>query len=112
MKIKIVTVIFSALLLSGCSFGPQRPNAMAMTDAIMNHGMKADQVNQIYADYDKARAEYEQSTGYKVLTGTLMGVAAIGAVAPRGYSGGGVINTKTTSNGHGSYSTTYSVWGY
>jgi len=87
-------------------------------DAIMNHGMKADQVNQIYADYDKARQEYEQTATYKAIPYLVAPLLILGAAAGdmpycsgyRGYRYGcqipskAIINTVPTANG-GSSST-------
>lgn len=113
MKVLAVTIL---ILIVGCATAPSRPNEAALMDAVMNYGMKADQVNQIYADYDKARAEYEQTASYKAIPYLVAPLLILGGAAGNmpycGYRGSGygclpgkaVINTIPTGGG-GSTST-------
>ena len=103
-------IIILFLFLVGCVSAPQRPNSIAMYNAVMN-GMTAKQVNQIYADYDKAKAEWEQSASCKAIPWLfapllILGGAANGlpyGAASHGYgwrgSGKVVINSTPTSSG-------------
>lgn len=114
---KTLTILLAILLCFGCATPPSRPNEMAMVDAVMNHGMKADQVNQIYADYDKARAEYEQTASYKsipylvapllILGGAANGLPLGPASAGYGlYRGPGKVVINSTPTPGGGYRTT------
>jgi len=119
---KTITIIAAMLLCFGCATAPSRPNEMEMFKAVMEHRITADQINQAYADYEKAKAEYEQTATYKsipyllapllILGGAVGGMPSCGyrGFGYRGYQGyqgcGGraVINTVPTTGG-GSVST-------
>ena len=115
----IITALLALTILAGCASAPARPDPFKMAIDIMEgrgNGMTAQQVNQTFADYDKARAEYEQSASYKaklvaVVPLLILGGAANGlpfgpASAKYGvYSpSNAVINTVPT--GGGGYRTT------
>lgn len=117
---KNLMVIF-LIIVAGCATAPSRPNTMEMMQAIQEHRITVDQINQAYADYEKARQEYEQSTSYKLMILAITPLLILGGAANgfscgyrgsgyRGYQGyqgcGGraVINTVPTTGG-GSVST-------
>ena len=63
---KTITVI-AILFCFGCASPPARPNDFQMVmDIMAGRGMTADQINQTYTDYEKAKAEYENSASYKL----------------------------------------------
>ncbi len=105
--ILILTLIF----LVGCATPPQRPNMMELHNAVVNHGMTADQINQQFADYDTARAEYEQTASFKSIPYLLAPLLILGSAAnglpfgpaSQGYGyrspGKVVINSTPTSSG-------------
>jgi hypothetical protein len=116
-----ILVMAMALFFAGCATAPSRPNDMEMLRAIQEHRITADQINQVYADYEKAKQEYENSASYKLtllaITPLLILGAAAGSVPYCGYRGYGygyrgyygyggktVINTVPTTGG-GSLST-------
>ena len=119
---KTLTILLAILLCFGCATPPKPPNSTQMVLDILNHrGMTAEQINQAYADYYKARDEYEQSASYKLTLAAIFPLLILGGAAnglPCGYRGSGyrgyqgyqgcggraVINTVPTTGG-GSVST-------
>jgi|WetSurMetagenome_2_1015567.scaffolds.fasta_scaffold103287_1 hypothetical protein len=119
-NMKAITIIL-VLFGFGCATAPSRPNTMEMMQAIQEHRITVDQINQAYADYEKARQEYENSASYKLTLAAIFPLLILGGAANglscgyrgsgyRGYQGyqgcGGraVINTVPTTGG-GSVST-------
>ena len=124
-NMKTITIIL-VLFGFGCATAPSRPNTMEMMQAIQEHRITVDQINQAYADYEKARQEYENSASYKLMilaiTPLLILGGAAGGMPSCGYRGSGygsgyrgyqgyqgcggraVINTVPTTGG-GSVST-------
>jgi hypothetical protein len=108
---KIITIIAAMVCCFGCATAPQPPSPIEMVDAIMNHGMTADQVNQTWADYRAARAEYEQTASYKsipyLVAPLLILGGALGDMPYYGCRGSGygclpskaIINTSPTGSG-------------
>jgi len=121
-NMKTITIIV-VLFCFGCAKAPSRPNEMEMFKAVMEHRITADQINQAYADYEKAKAEYEQTATYKAIPWLVAPLlilgGAVGSMPSCGYRGSGygsgyrgyqgcggraVINTVPTTGG-GSVST-------
>lgn len=120
----LITALLALTLLAGCATPPTPPNLTQLTldsvDRLMTGragtGPTADQLNQQFADYDKARAEYEQTASYKSIPYLLAPLLILGGAAnglPLGpasakygvYSpSNAVINTVLT--GGGGYRTT------
>ena len=88
--------ILAMLFCFGCATPPQRPNIDQMALDVMAgkyKGVTVQEINQQFEDYDKARAEYEQTATYKA---TLIAVApllllggAMGDMPYCGYRGSG-----------------------
>jgi hypothetical protein len=111
-------VILSVILCFGCATPPSRPNEyQMMMDIMAGRGMTVDQINQSYADYDKARAEYEQTASYKSIPWLLAPLLILGGAAnglPLGpasagyglYRGPGKVVINSTPTVGGGYRTT------
>ena len=116
---KTITIL-TLLLLVGCASGPQRPNNLYILQEIQAGRMKGGDVERMYADYDKARAEYEASDSFKWKKGLLLtaivpllilGSAANGlpfgpASQAYGYRSPGKVVINSTPTSSGGYRTT------
>ena len=114
---KTLTILLAILLCFGCATPPKPPNSTQMVLDILNHrGMTAEQINQAYADYDKARAEYEQTASYKSIPYLLAPLLLLGSAANGlpfgpgsygyGYRGTGKMVINSTPTAGGGYRTT------
>ena len=89
----IAIIVFMFCL--GCATQPVRPDITQMAlDVMAGRGQSLEQINQTFANYDKAREEYENSASYKmkilaVVPLLVLGVAASDVPYYRyGYYGG------------------------
>jgi len=102
MGIQRNLMIIMLLLCFGCATAPTPPDlTQLMLDSVdrvrtgrAGTGPTADQLNQQFADYDKARQEYESSTSYKLKILAVVPLLVLGAAASDipcyryGYYGG------------------------
>ena len=114
---KIIMIIAAMLFCFGCATPPHRPGMMEMYNLIESGSITLEQQKQIYADYDKARAEYEQTASYKSIPYLLAPLLILGGAAnglPLGpgsagyglYRGPGKVVINSTPTPGGGYRTT------
>lgn len=111
---KTLTILLAILLCFGCATAPVNPLWQMSRDSLEGRlTLTADQINQACADYDKARAEYEQTASYKaipfIVAPLLLVGGALGDMPSCGYRGSGygsgclpskaIVNTTPTAGG-------------
>ena len=78
---KTLTIVIMVLICFGCAAAPKHPGHAKMMIALSRGELTPNQVRKAYADYDKARDEYQQTATYKALPYLVIPLLLIGSGA-------------------------------